>query len=85
MESNVVRPLTFQITTSVSPDIISLKYQRFTTLGSEDIGIRKSEFVAKTQFLLNEKTRISLSYLQRQRFKGNLVNCLFPSLNERSL
>ena len=60
MESNVVRPLTFQTTTSVNPDIISLKYQRFTTLGSKDIGIRKSEFVAKTQFLLNEKTRISL-------------------------
>ena len=30
---------------------ISLKYQRFTTLGSKDIGIRKSEFVAKSQFL----------------------------------
>ena len=33
---------------------ISLKYQRVTTLGSEDIGIRrirKSEFVAKSQFL----------------------------------
>ena len=29
---------------------ISLKYQRFTTLGSKDIGIRKSEFVAKSQF-----------------------------------
>ena len=29
----------------------SLKYQRFTTLESKDIGIRKSEFEAKTQFL----------------------------------
>ena len=33
----------------------SLKYQRFMTLGSKDIGIRKSEFVAKTQFLCGEK------------------------------
>ena len=32
---------------------ISLRYQRFTTLGSKDIGIRKSEFVAKSQFLSN--------------------------------
>ena len=31
--------------------IISLKYLRFTTLGYKDIEIRKSEFVAKTQFL----------------------------------
>ena len=27
---------------------VSLKYQRFTTLGSKDIGIINSEFVAKT-------------------------------------
>jgi len=31
---------------------ISLKYQRFAKLGSKDIGMRKSEFVAKTQFLI---------------------------------
>ena len=31
--------------------IYSLKYQGSTTLGCKDIGIRKSEFVAKTQFL----------------------------------
>ena len=30
---------------------IGLKYQRFTTLGSKERGIRKSEFVAKNQFL----------------------------------
>ncbi len=30
---------------------VSLKYQRFATLGSKDIGIINSEFVAKTQFL----------------------------------
>ena len=36
---------------SVGSNDISLKYQRFTTLGSKDIGILNSEFVAKTQFL----------------------------------
>ena len=35
---------------SVRSNNISLKYQRFTTLGSKDIGIINSEFVAKTQF-----------------------------------
>ena len=35
---------------------ISLKYQRFTTLGSKDIGIRKSEFVAESITLLEFKT-----------------------------
>ena len=37
--------------TYVRSNNISLKYQRLTTLGSKDIGIRKSEFVAKSQFL----------------------------------
>jgi len=37
--------------TCVRSKNISLKYQRFTTLDSKDIGIRKSEFVAKSQFL----------------------------------
>ena len=32
--------------------IHSLKYIRYTTLGCRNIGIRKSEFVSKTQFLL---------------------------------
>ena len=31
--------------------IVSFKYKRFTPSGCEDIGIRKFEFVAKTQFL----------------------------------
>ena len=30
---------------------LSLKYQRCLPSGSKDIGIRKFEFVAKTQFL----------------------------------
>ena len=36
----------------MSPNsIISLKYQRFTQSGGKVLGIGKSEFVAKTQFL----------------------------------
>ena len=40
---------------SVRSNNISLKYQRFTTLDLKDIGIIKSEFVAKTQFLYEKK------------------------------
>ena len=36
---------------AVRSNNISLKYQRFTTLGFKDVGIRKSEFVAKNQLL----------------------------------
>ena len=36
---------------SVRSDNLSLKYQSFTTLGCKDVGVRKFEFVAKTQFL----------------------------------
>ena len=45
------RPKIFQTMNSVRSNNISLKYQSFTTLDSKDIGIIKSEFVAKTQFL----------------------------------
>ena len=33
---------------------ISLKYQKCTALGFKDIGFRKADFMAKTQFLLAE-------------------------------
>jgi len=39
---------------SVRSNNISLKYQKFTTFGSKDIGIIESEFVAKTQFLYTQ-------------------------------
>ena len=42
----------FQTINSVRSNNISLKYQRFTTLGSEELGIINSEFVTKTQFFL---------------------------------
>ena len=36
---------------SVRSNNLSLKYQKFTTSVYKDIGTRKFEFVAKTQFL----------------------------------
>ena len=43
------RPPLAQIMSSGRSNNISLKYQRFTQSDCKDIGIRKSEFVAKTQ------------------------------------
>ena len=43
-----------EIYQTMNPDTsnnLSLKYQRFTPSGCKDIGIKKFEFVAKTQFL----------------------------------
>ena len=48
----------------------SLKFQRFTTLESKDIGIRKSEFVAKTQFLL--WSLLQLNTFQTRNVRQNL-------------
>ena len=48
------RTLIFQTINSVRSSILSLKYQRFAPSGCNDIGIRKSQFVVKTQ-LLQEK------------------------------
>ena len=45
------KPLIFQTQIIWSNKIHSLKYLRSATFGSKDIVIRKSEFVAKTQFL----------------------------------
>ena len=39
---------------------ISLKYQRFTPSGGKNKGIRKSEFVTKTQFLCQDLSRRSI-------------------------
>ena len=43
--------LIFQTINFVMSNNLSLKYQRFTTSGSKDIGINKFEFVTKIQFL----------------------------------
>ena len=45
------KPLIFQTQISWSNRIQSLKYLRYATFGSKDKVIRKSELVAKTQFL----------------------------------
>ena len=45
------RPQIFQTMNSVRWKNLSLKYQRFAPSGGKNIGIRKSEFVTKTQFL----------------------------------
>ena len=39
---------------SVRLNNLRLKYQSFTAAGCKDIGIRKSEFMAKTQILYRE-------------------------------
>ena len=39
---------------SVRSNSLSLKYQEFPPSGCQDIGIRKFDFVAKTQFLLQK-------------------------------
>ena len=49
--------------------IYSLKYLRSMTLGCRDIGIRKSEFVSKTQFLSLIQERWELYNTLRRRKK----------------
>ena len=44
---------------------LSLKYQRFTPLVCIDIGIRKFEFVSKTQFLSTKNRKKSLLYIKK--------------------
>ena len=46
------KPLRFQTLIIRSNRIHSLKYLRFMPLGCKDIGIEKSEFVARNQLLL---------------------------------
>ena len=46
------RSLIFQTMNAIRSNNVSLKYQRLTPLGCKDIGFTKTEFVAKTQFLL---------------------------------
>ena len=52
-----IRPLVFQTYIIYSNLIHSLKYLRSPTLGYKDIGIRKLEFVANTQFLYESSAR----------------------------
>ena len=54
LQDDDVNLIYFKVRFFLSNKIYSLKYQRSTTLGSKDIGIRKPEFVAKTQFLSHD-------------------------------
>ena len=56
------KPLIFQTQICWSNRIHCLKYLRSTTFGSKDIVIRKSEFVAKNQFLWNNIKKALLLY-----------------------
>ena len=60
--------------TSVNSNNPNLKYQRFTSSGCRDIGIRKLEFVAKTQFL-----SLNIYFLQFiiLRIFINMINHLY--------
>ena len=42
---------------------LSLKYQRFKQSGCKDIGIRKFEFMAKTQFLYFQVTDKTICFI----------------------
>ena len=55
------KPLIFQTYIFWSNKSHSLRFQRFTTSKSKDIGIRKSEFVAKSQFLCKILTKSVIS------------------------
>ena len=72
------KPLIFQTQINWSNRIHSLKYLRYATFGSKDVMIRKSEFVAKTQFLSLCKAQIVIffskisSAIHNSRFYGIL-------------
>ena len=57
------KPLIFQTQIIWSNRINSLKYLRSATFGSKDKVIRKSEFVAKTQFLCSIAPVCALFYI----------------------
>jgi len=48
------RPKLFQTMNTSRSNNLNLKYKRFTKSGCKDIGIKKLEFVAKTQFLSSD-------------------------------
>ena len=59
----------------------SLKYQRFATLGSKDIEILNSEFVAKTQFLCDKLTAL-LVFILRSLVNKNGAQAIFQDLQK---
>ena len=67
------RSLIFQTMSSVRSNNISLKYQRFTTLGFQDIGIRKSEFVSKNQLLWKSINWYKVAISRKQKSIVSLI------------
>ena len=68
------KPLIFQTLIIWFNRIPSLKYLRSVTFGSKDIVTRKSEFVAKTQFLC--KSQIKLLILDGKAIPSNYAQFL---------
>ena len=68
----------FQTMNSVRWKNLSLKYQRFTPSGGKNIGISKSEFVTKTQFLFLGLLNIWVCRA-RVRFSNNVWLYCFVS------
>ena len=55
-----------------------MKNQRCTLLGCKDVGIKKSDFVAKTQFLTSDYLKVKIhleeSYIGADPFIGNMID-----------
>ena len=62
----------------------NLKFQRFTTLESKDIGIRKAEFVAESQFLWTPIKKCFKLKKLRQKNSQNIALKLFNVFGEFS-
>ena len=60
----------FQIMNSVKSNNLSLKYKRLTLSDSKDKGVRKFQFVAKTQFLFNKKVTIDFSVFSLRKINS---------------
>ena len=80
------KPLIFQTMIIWSNTINSLKCQKFTTLGCKDKGIRISEFVAKTQILLQKIwwiIWIKLIFAKELQYAYRLQKTLFNKIRIR--
>ena len=78
-ETQCRKSLIFQTYIIWSNRIHSLKYLRSTTLEFKDIGFRKAEFVAKTQFLCFYHI-LSNFYTERRMQKKRSKTIIFKSL-----
>ena len=81
------KPLIFQTYIFWSNKSHSFKFQRFTTLESKNIGIRKSEFVAKSQFLsVKSGSWVMIGHISYKTaikfFKKKLRNPALPRLQK---